>query len=89
MRGECADTTLCTLGRSRREHAPSSHRFITGTQGEFIMVETVQVGQEVSDFTLDTYNPQTGDFDEVSLAKNKKAGKWTLLFFYPADFTFV
>jgi peroxiredoxin (alkyl hydroperoxide reductase subunit C) len=62
---------------------------ITGTQGEFNMVKTVQVGQEVPDFSLETYNPQTGDFDEVSLAQNKKAGKWTLLFFYPADFTFV
>ncbi len=53
------------------------------------MVETVQVGSEVPDFSLDTYNPKTGDFDAVSLEKNKKAGKWTLLFFYPADFTFV
>ena len=53
------------------------------------MVKTVQVGQDVPDFSLETYNPQTGDFDEVSLAQNKKAGKWTLLFFYPADFTFV
>ncbi len=52
------------------------------------MVETVQVGSKVPDFSLDTYNPQTGDFDEVSLGQNMKAGKWTLLFFYPADFTF-
>ena len=53
------------------------------------MVETVQVGQKVPDFTLETYNPKTGDFDEVSLQKNRDAGKWTLVFFYPADVTFV
>jgi peroxiredoxin (alkyl hydroperoxide reductase subunit C) len=53
------------------------------------MVETIQVGQRAPEFTLETYNPQTGDFDEVSLAANMAAGKWTLLFFYPADFTFV
>ena len=53
------------------------------------MVETVQVGADVPDFSLDTYNPKTGDFDEVSLAKNKADGRWTILFFYPADFTFV
>ncbi|MBV9080356.1 MAG: peroxiredoxin [Elusimicrobia bacterium] len=29
------------------------------------------------------------EFREVSLAENVKAGKWTVLFFYPLDFTFV
>ena len=53
------------------------------------MVETIQVGQKAPEFKLDTYNPNTGDFDEITLAANMKAGKWTLLFFYPADFTFV
>src|SRR5262245_48713114 len=28
-------------------------------------------------------------FKDVSLAENIKAGKWTVLFFYPLDFTFV
>jgi len=53
------------------------------------MVQTIQVGQKAPDFELETYNPKTGDFDTVSLAANMEAGKWTLLFFYPADFTFV
>ena len=53
------------------------------------MTESVQVGSKVSDFSIDSYNPKTGDFDQVSLQKNMDAGKWTLLFFYPADFTFV
>ena len=49
----------------------------------------IQVGQPVPDFTLETYNPATGDFDEISLEKQKSEGRWTALFFYPADFTFV
>ena len=53
------------------------------------VTETIQVGAEVPDFTLNTYEPQTGDFGSVSLSDLKSAGKWTILFFYPADFTFV
>ncbi len=53
------------------------------------MTEPLQVGAAVPDFSLETWNPATGEFDEVSLEKNKAAGKWTILFFYPAAFTFV
>ena len=53
------------------------------------MTETIQVGAQVPDFTLNTYEPDTGDFGSVSLADLKSSGKWTILFFYPADFTFV
>ena len=49
----------------------------------------VRVGQAVPDFTLEAFDPVVGDFTKVSLADLKKAGKWTVLFFYPADFTFV
>ncbi len=47
------------------------------------------VGATVPDFTLTTYDPVKGDFGEVSLKGNMKNKKWTILFFYPADFTFV
>ena len=49
----------------------------------------LKVGQEVPDFELETYDATEGYFDKVSLAQLKKNGKWTVLFFYPADFTFV
>lgn len=49
----------------------------------------VRVGCEVPDFKLETYDPAKGDFGEVSLSTLKANGKWTILFFYPADFTFV
>lgn len=47
------------------------------------------VGQSVPDFELDTFEPTRGKFGKFRLSKNMKAKKWTVLFFYPADFTFV
>jgi len=52
-------------------------------------VTTIQVGQQVPDFELTTFEPTTKGFGQFRLADAKKNGKWTLLFFYPADFTFV
>lgn len=50
---------------------------------------SLSVGQTVPDFRLDTYEPSKGDFGEFSLADLKQKKKWAVLFFYPADFTFV
>ena len=47
------------------------------------------VGQDVPEFKMETYEPSTGSFGEVDLAELKTDGKWTILVFYPADFTFV
>jgi NADH-dependent peroxiredoxin subunit C len=52
-------------------------------------VTTIQVGQIVPEFEMETYLPKTEGFGKFSLAEQKKAGKWTVLVFYPADFTFV
>ncbi len=52
-------------------------------------ITVLRVGQQVPDFKLDTFDPVKGDFSEFSLAAQKSAKKWTILFFYPADFTFV
>jgi len=49
----------------------------------------LQLGRPVPDFELDTYQPTEHGFGKFSLAQQKKDGKWTVLFFYPADFTFV
>jgi hypothetical protein len=65
------------------------HTFSNSFFGGRVKIETIQIGEEVPEFSLETYNPATGDFDKVSLSKIKAAGKWTILFFYPADFTFV
>jgi alkyl hydroperoxide reductase subunit AhpC len=49
----------------------------------------LKLGAPVPDFEIDTYDAVAGDFGKVSLADLKSEGKWTILFFYPADFTFV
>jgi peroxiredoxin (alkyl hydroperoxide reductase subunit C) len=49
----------------------------------------VSVGMDVPNFELDVYNPAEADFGKISLNEIKAKGKWTLLVFYPADFTFV
>jgi alkyl hydroperoxide reductase subunit AhpC len=52
-------------------------------------INILRVGQQVPDFKLETFDPAKGDFSDISLAAQKAAKKWTILFFYPADFTFV
>lgn len=49
----------------------------------------LKLGEVVSDFELETYDPVKDDFGKFRLAEQKKKGRWTVLFFYPADFTFV
>jgi peroxiredoxin (alkyl hydroperoxide reductase subunit C) len=49
----------------------------------------LQVGQAVPDFEIETYEPETKKFGKFSLAEAKKNKKWTILVFYPADFTFI
>lgn len=49
----------------------------------------VRVGQNVPNFELETFNPRTGDFGKVSLDEFKKARRWLVLAFYPADYTFI
>ncbi len=53
------------------------------------MSDVVKLGQPVPDFALETYEPGKEDFGKFSLAEQKDAKRWTILFFYPADFTFV
>jgi peroxiredoxin (alkyl hydroperoxide reductase subunit C) len=49
----------------------------------------VKLGQTVPNFTIETYDPNRFSFGNLSLDEIKRDGKWTVLFFYPADFTFV
>ena len=49
----------------------------------------LKLGQRVPDFEMETYEPARGDFGTFSLASQLAKKRWTILFFYPADFTFV
>lgn len=53
------------------------------------MSTVVKVGQVVPDFEMDVFDPARGDFAKVSLSDLKAQKKWSVLVFYPADYTFV
>ena len=48
-----------------------------------------RMGQLVPDVELPVFDPVTNDFATFSIAAQSVAKRWTLLFFYPGDFTFV
>lgn len=49
----------------------------------------VELGKKIRDFTFSTYNPCTDSFEERSFSEYSHTGKWLVIYFYPADFTFV
>lgn len=49
----------------------------------------LKIGQNVPPFELETYDPVSEDFGTFNFEKAKADKRWTILFFYPADFTFV
>lgn len=46
-------------------------------------------GQKVPDFEMDVYLPEKKDFGKVRFSEIFKKGNWLILYFYPADYTFV
>lgn len=51
--------------------------------------QVITVGEKVAAFELETFDPAACKFGKFSLADALKKGRWTVLVFYPADFTFV
>jgi len=49
----------------------------------------LQLGHKIRDFTFSTYNPMEDCFEERTLFQYILQKKWCVLYFYPADFTFV
>lgn len=47
------------------------------------------VGSMVENFEMEVYDPVKGDFGKISLDEIKAKKQWTVLVFYPADFTFI
>ncbi|MEN9572851.1 MAG: alkyl hydroperoxide reductase, subunit [Verrucomicrobiota bacterium] len=56
---------------------------------DFRTPSVISPGMNVPDFSMDTYEPATSSFGRVSLTQLRQQGLWTVLVFYPADFTFV
>ena len=46
-----------------------------------------QVGKKIPEFSTNGYNPKKEEF--VTISNKDFEGKWNVLMFYPADFTFV
>ena len=73
-------------------HLQNSWGGIRQLRGEIMMSNSVpglRVGQKVPSFEIDIFDPVQQDFGTIGLDKLRSEGKWTILFFYPADFTFV
>lgn len=51
-------------------------------------ISEVKVGMPVENFQTEALMPN-GEFKSVNLKENMDSGKWTILFFWPKDFTFV
>lgn len=45
------------------------------------------IGKEVEAFNTEAYNPKTGEF--INVTDESMKGNWSVVCFYPADFTFV
>ncbi len=57
---------------------------------EWEEIEMAEIGKPVPSFgEMNTFEPKTGGFGKFSLEQAKEAGVWTVLVFYPADYTFV
>lgn len=49
----------------------------------------LQLGKKIKDFSFSTYNPENDCFEEHNFFRFLAHQKWLVLYFYPADFTFV
>ena len=52
-------------------------------------MRVLKIGEKVPDFELDIYLPEKKDFGKIKFSDVLKKGRWLILFFYPADYTFV
>ncbi|MEN9901844.1 MAG: hypothetical protein RL651_508 [Pseudomonadota bacterium] len=57
------------------------------TTEEKIIMPSSMVRREMPEFSMDAYDAKTGHFSHVTT--NDYKGKWAVICFYPADFTFV
>ncbi|MGC8977633.1 MAG: peroxiredoxin [Candidatus Ratteibacteria bacterium] len=52
-------------------------------------IKVIKVGEKIPDFEIDVYLPAKKDFGRIRFSDILKEGKWLILFFHPADYTFV
>ncbi len=49
----------------------------------------IKIGDKVENFEFECYDPVKDSFSKFSLKESIESKKWTVLVYYPADFTFV
>lgn len=52
-------------------------------------VTTIKVGDRIPSLEMDAYFPDRDELGKINLSGIIQEGKWLVLFFYPADYTFV
>ena len=78
----------CATGVKPRKKKTENNNVSTNQKEEETKtMSATMVRQQMPEFTMDAYNAKTGHFTEVSSEDYK--GKWSVVCFYPADFTFV
>lgn len=60
---------------------------VTNLKEEKVNMSSTMVRREMPEFSMEAYDAKTGHYTTVSSTDYK--GKWTVVCFYPADFTFV
>jgi peroxiredoxin (alkyl hydroperoxide reductase subunit C) len=76
-----------TKVRARKKATTDSTNQTTPSSQEKVKMSSSMVRQEMPEFEMDAYDSVTGHYISVSSADYK--GRWAVVCFYPADFTFV
>ncbi len=76
-----------TSVKARKMVQPEEQSTTDHAQKEKKSMSSSMVQQLMPEFTMDAYDAKTGHYVQVSSDNYK--GKWTVICFYPADFTFV
>ncbi len=77
----------CDTGLKPRKQLSSDATASSQPNKEIATMSSTMVRREMPQFTMDAYDAKTGHFTTVSSDDYK--GKWAVVCFYPADFTFV
>ncbi len=77
----------CDTGLKPRKAVVITENVINNQKQEEVSMSSTMVRREMPKFTMDAFDAKSGHFAKVSSDDYK--GKWTVICFYPADFTFV
>lgn len=73
--------------RARKKSPQSSESPPKNPSLEKVKMSSTMVRREMPEFEMDAYDSASGHY--ISVSSNDYKGKWSVVCFYPADFTFV